>query len=279
MPAPSELEPTRTQRVIDLVRQAGLDVSDWSNYEHGESNPGANPKYCYEWALKDPGRLVVANLWYREIDTRSAEVERSWDLEDWPNNDDEVAPIQVVRHDRMMAALREAYRDKLPVRVIVLKRRGDNPEGPILRLLDAQAWAVVKCDESEIVLRRGALPSPFVDQFSLRAATPPDGRGGTREVTGTARIRDPGVRAYVLSRAQGRCEHCGEKGFALADGRMYLETHHIIALANDGPDGASNVIALCANDHREAHFGARAVELAKAFAAKVRQLEPGSNAG
>jgi 5-methylcytosine-specific restriction enzyme A len=31
--------------------------------------------------------------------------------------------------------------------------------------------------------------------------------------------------------------------------------HHIVALANDGVDRMTNVIALCANHHREAHFG------------------------
>ena len=35
-----------------------------------------------------------------------------------------------------------------------------------------------------------------------------------------------------------------------------METHHIIALASDGADRVSNVIALCPGHHREAHFGA-----------------------
>ena len=41
------------------------------------------------------------------------------------------------------------------------------------------------------------------------------------------------------------------------DGTRYLESHHVIALANDGEDRLTNVIALCPNDHREAHFGER----------------------
>jgi len=36
-----------------------------------------------------------------------------------------------------------------------------------------------------------------------------------------------------------------------------LETHHVIYLANDGADKLTNVIAVCPNDHREAHFGKR----------------------
>src|SRR3569623_1401679 len=69
--------------------------------------------------------------------------------------------------------------------------------------------------------------------------------------------RDPKVRDAVLRRANGKCEHCGVMGFLKSDGSRYLETHHVIALANDGADRLTNVIALCQNDHREAHFGQR----------------------
>jgi len=73
--------------------------------------------------------------------------------------------------------------------------------------------------------------------------------------------RDPRVRDAVLRRANGRCELCEALSFIKSDGTRYLETHHIIALANDGEDRSTNVIALCPNDHREAHFGERAEEL------------------
>ena len=69
--------------------------------------------------------------------------------------------------------------------------------------------------------------------------------------------RDPRVREAALQRANGRCEFCGQLGFMKPDGTRYLESHHVIALANDGEDRLTNVIALCPNDHREAHFGER----------------------
>jgi 5-methylcytosine-specific restriction endonuclease McrA len=68
-------------------------------------------------------------------------------------------------------------------------------------------------------------------------------------------FRDPVIRRKVLYRANGKCEYCGESGFACQDGSLYLESHHIIALADDGEDRMSNVIALCPGDHRRAHFG------------------------
>ena len=68
-------------------------------------------------------------------------------------------------------------------------------------------------------------------------------------------IRNEKVRRAVLKRAKGKCEYCGEGGFKHIDGGVYLECHHIIRLANEGEDRVTNVIALCPNDHREAHFG------------------------
>ncbi|MEH6663065.1 MAG: HNH endonuclease signature motif containing protein [Parasphingorhabdus sp.] len=70
-------------------------------------------------------------------------------------------------------------------------------------------------------------------------------------------VRDQRVRIQVLSRANGNCEYCGKKGFVSRVGRPFLEAHHVIALSEQGPDKMSNVIALCPNDHREAHFGER----------------------
>ncbi|RPA67392.1 HNH endonuclease [Cyclobacteriaceae bacterium YHN15] len=77
--------------------------------------------------------------------------------------------------------------------------------------------------------------------------------------------RDQKVRKYVLKRAKGKCEYCGEIGFELKGGENYLETHHIISLANQGPDNLGNVIALCSNHHRQAHYGINAEDLEKEF--------------
>lgn len=84
--------------------------------------------------------------------------------------------------------------------------------------------------------------------------------------------RDKNVRNYVLKRAMGRCEYCGELGFELKGGRHYLETHHIISLASEGSDTIANVIALCANHHRQAHFGSNAEALEKEFIAILATL-------
>ena len=63
------------------------------------------------------------------------------------------------------------------------------------------------------------------------------------------------LRGQVINRANGVCEFCGREGFLQDGGRKYLETHHVIHLKDQGPDSLTNLIALCANDHREVHFG------------------------
>lgn len=85
--------------------------------------------------------------------------------------------------------------------------------------------------------------------------------------------RDPKVRAAVRARAGGRCEYCGEEGFLCEDGSRYLECHHIIALAKDGADYMSNVIAICPRDHREAHFGVRRDEIEREMISKLEAAE------
>lgn len=55
---------------------------------------------------------------------------------------------------------------------------------------------------------------------------------------------------------------CGRPGFEMARGTIYLETHHVVPLALGGPDADRNVVALCADDHRRAHFAVDSDEIA-----------------
>ncbi len=70
-------------------------------------------------------------------------------------------------------------------------------------------------------------------------------------------VRVEKVRRKVLERANGLCEYEGCVPFKNRRDTPYLEAHHVIKLSQEGRDKESNVIALCANHHREAHFGQR----------------------
>lgn len=96
------------------------------------------------------------------------------------------------------------------------------------------------------------------DQFIDAPAT-------QKESTSIAYERNPECRRAVLLRSNGFCEYCGTPGFIKPNGNTYLETHHIVALAEGGHDHPNNMIALCPNDHREAHYGRNKAELRELF--------------
>lgn len=63
------------------------------------------------------------------------------------------------------------------------------------------------------------------------------------------------------------------RGFLLPSGQRYVEAHHIIALAADGRDTLSNVIALCPGHHREAHYGVDAETLESDFVIRLGDIQ------
>lgn len=83
-------------------------------------------------------------------------------------------------------------------------------------------------------------------------------------------VRDVKVRERVLKRANGACEECNQPGFLKSDGKRYLETHHVISLSEQGSDKPHNVIALCATDHRRAHYAENWAELQDKFLEKLK---------
>lgn len=252
-----ELKPSSQQRVIDLVQQAGIDVKDWANYKNGEKNPGANPNYCYEWAFSKRNELVVLNLWYANMLEANGEIEQQINFRG-KEALSETNNTRISRRQRMEEAVAHAYELALPIRVIVLDSKAKTGSRVTARLLDSIPWGVKSYDKKtgQCTLQRGLVGRSYVDQFSLPA--PPESKAGTREVTTTVRGRDPAVRQYALNRAKGKCQLCNTPGFALPNGGTFLETHHVIPLSEEGPDHVNNVVALCPNHHREAHFGLNA---------------------
>lgn len=80
---------------------------------------------------------------------------------------------------------------------------------------------------------------------------------GKQRVVTTAYQRNPDVIAEVLYRANGVCESCGKNApfERLSDGSPFLEVHHKVPLAQNGPDTVENAAALCPNCHRREHYG------------------------
>lgn len=106
--------------------------------------------------------------------------------------------------------------------------------------------------EKLIVLLRQPLDAVSMQQVQEPACQSTAGR---RMTLAAVFERDLEVVRRVKERASdGRCECCGELGFEVESGGYYLEAHHVIPLSCDGPDVIWNVVAICPNDHRRAHF-------------------------
>ena len=69
--------------------------------------------------------------------------------------------------------------------------------------------------------------------------------------------RSPDIVAEALIRANGICENCHSPApfKRKKDNTPYLEVHHKVSLSDGGEDTMKNVIALCPNCHRKAHYG------------------------
>lgn len=269
----SDLRPTARLRLIDLVEQTGIDVSDWKDFRGGASRAAANPKFCYEWVFVKPKEFVVLNLWHDMFETRdNGEIYINLNSR---AHAEEVSGVEKLRATKGDEAFKLVVKDKLPIRVIVITgRRRSRPTEKAsqveARLLDPVRWRITKYDwqTGACTITRGE--EKFIDQFSI-----PDDAGGKperRNVSGAAFVRNYFVRTNVLIRAQGKCEWCNQMGFIMADGKIYLETHHVVPLSENGLDTESNVAALCPNHHREAHHGEKRGEMRKILLKKLSDL-------
>lgn len=76
-----------------------------------------------------------------------------------------------------------------------------------------------------------------------------------KEINTIYRDRNSIVSQYTKRRANGYCDLCGnEAPFKNKNREPYLESHHIITLAEGGPDVIYNTVALCPNCHKKMHI-------------------------
>lgn len=297
------LEPHQRSRVMDLVEQAGVDVSPWAYKQGGApvTNPSANPAFCYEWAFGDgDNEPVVLCVWHESLKLEDGRIIYRDNLRQLALRlDDRATSRRELPKDRSRAKsqarrarlfdhrCQQATNKSLPIRVVLLKGEradrdtiGRDASSVEYRLLDSEIWGFESYDmmSGDFVLVRGLdprkvptqqnitnqrleqcqeqgqeqerSPKKYIDQFD--ALDVPE----TREVSGRQFVRSRLIRQEVLARASGVCEACGQVGFKTAAGQIYLETHHVVPLSESGPDVVWNIVAICPNDHRIAHYGA-----------------------
>jgi 5-methylcytosine-specific restriction protein A len=259
------LRPQKNKLVFDLAEQAGFDVSDWVASSNDPRGYKANPKYCYEWSFIEPGTVAILNLWFAAMIVEDGVIKQRGNF-----RQDAVSyggpagkPQWRLRATRLDAALRTVALENLAVRVIILDGKQRDKTDPLLsskssrvtaRELDTELWTLTEYDivSGQFELSRGILSQKYVDQFDLEQLLK-IGSGKVARTT-SAYFRDRKFRTATLARANGKCELCGTVGFTMDGGAIYLETHHIVPLGEGGIDHSSNMLALCPNDHRRAHY-------------------------
>ncbi len=268
------IAPKQRLLLMDLVKEAGVDVSDWANCKGGAARAAANPKYCYNWSFIESEKVAVFNLWQDQIEEeKDGIIACKLNVRNFAykrKGSEKRRGLQMDNH------IQEAWKNSLPVRVIIVngRRRNTNNSNEKAshvskRFLDPKTWSITAYDPrtGECTLTRGI--HRFVDQFDIQKES--GHQPERRVVSGHTFVRSQTVRENVLLRAHGKCEWCGVSGFKTATGDIFLETHHVISLSDGGFDTESNVAALCANHHREAHYGFHRDEMKKELLDRIKR--------
>jgi len=271
------LKPYERLRVMDFLQQVGIDVSDWGNYKRGKEHAASNPKYCYEWTFQDhEKKLIILNLWYDNLEMRGSSIIQKLNMR--ATAEDVTSSPQRRRAYDMDFALQKAARLNWPLRVIICDgtQRIDTPEQKRskteTRMLDEEFWTLESYDgaSGDCILVRGFAAEKYVDQFDeFTSISAPVSK---TESIARKYSRSPYVRKQVLERARGRCEFCGTVGFKTLSGSIYLETHHIVPLSESGDDSTTNVVALCPNHHRQAHYGEDSASFREKLRTRISEL-------
>jgi 5-methylcytosine-specific restriction enzyme A len=282
MSALDDLKPIQKLLVMDLLKEAGVDVSEWKNYKG--ASPAANPKYCYNWSFEQPGEAVVVCLWYRSLRQKDGEIlfrrkpRARASLRKEPGSN-----LLNKRDADFGAKLELAYRQQLPIRAIIIEGEQRDPadlkpRASIVkaRLLDPTRWAVTEYDyeTGECLLVRGEKPViPAVESSDLELSW----------------FEGQWKRAFVYHRrreAQARREKIEEGlrnnggklicevdncGFDFARqygplGEGYAQVHHLLPLSKSPKAGRpirlKDLAVVCANCHIMIHVGGKCRPLA-----------------
>ncbi|APX05565.1 HNH endonuclease [Vibrio harveyi] len=96
------------------------------------------------------------------------------------------------------------------------------------------------------------------------------------ETTTKVYKRSGKVKGWIIRRADGSCELCGDDApFEKEDGTPFLEVHHLTRLKDSGSDTVENCAALCPNCHRKLHYSSERKALTKALRKTILEKESG----
>jgi 5-methylcytosine-specific restriction protein A len=99
-----------------------------------------------------------------------------------------------------------------------------------------------------------ALKSKSLEELRKAVLTTYTSSASIKQKCETAFYRSEALKLYVVKRSKGKCEGCGREAPFQTKKGPFLESHHLHRLADGGPDHPENVVALCPNCHRQAHY-------------------------
>ena len=258
-----ELKPSKKKSVIECLKEAGIKI------------PKNKNRYFLSLPAFNQPKIVVLNFWYEDqIIQQGKDIIVKWAL---PTNSHRMRKVQ--------EAIKSAIEDKKTIRILVLDGKPAKKGSKVLkRALDPVPWSVKSYSEKTgmcvllrdvnagngLKIKKPYLATvqfkPTANQEDLEEETriilqtsiteKPKGQKSPKrvEITSQSFERDPEVRAFVLSKAEGRCDLCIKHApFINQDGSPFLEVHHVKQLADGGSDKVENAVAVCPNCHRSLH--------------------------
>lgn len=262
----ADLRPTTKQLVKDVVELVNIKTDDWK----GKGDTFRNS----QWSFGGKGEPVLLFIWWKHLEnSNDGKIFVKIDMLSLANKLRRSASknlgIKAKRAEEFHNRCLTAFMNKIPVRVALLEGQEfhdeDKADTVDARELDSEDWYVTKYDEptNEFILVRefsgeeklAALKRTENEtQFTEPSIEPTE---PTKRISSgtTTFLRDSEVVRVAKLRANGICEYCGQQGFETAQGGFYLEAHHVIPLSCNGDDQEWNIVAICPDDHRKAHFG------------------------
>lgn len=263
----SQLRPTEKPNLIDLLSQAGHDVSEWSyrTDRTSVSNPASNGRFCYDWAFGSEREGIVLCVWHKSLALDGERLEYRENLRALGNelsniasssrrgpSDRDRARQQASRARHFDSLVRIAYNHVLPIQFIInegsqadREKLGEGSSHVSKRVLDSEPWYVHEYNEitGDARIVRGLKPTR--DVADDRTSDSDDRGPSDKRQLAAIRIRrgQPEFREKLLSAWGRRCVVTGCRVIGL------LEAAHITPHADETDYRTSNGLLLRADIH------------------------------
>lgn len=183
----SDLNPIETKPVRELLKDAGMDVSDWALGKGGQSieNPNANSYRNSYWSFADRNVTVLC-IWLTQLNEDALSIYCDVNMQALINHESSyLTNPQISAGEKIAIRMRlnkarefhrmafEAFKKRLSVRIIILGRDvgGENEaEHAEARRLDDEPWSIESFDgmSGHMRLRRGLFfPKEAVSEDEL----------------------------------------------------------------------------------------------------------------